>query len=225
MGIQKKQFSEARQSMIESQIHPMGVVSDALLEAFAHTPREEFVPEDKRGISYCDEDIEMAEGCYLMEPSVLARLIQATKPQNEDVVLTIGSGVGYTAAVFSKLVSTIVALEGSQELLDHAQASWDKLGYSNIAGVHGDLTQGAGESAPYDIIILNGAVAEIPAKIKEQLSVGGRLIALVKPAEQTIAKATLVQHIKEGVFSDTVLFDAGTPYLRGFEPKKEFVFK
>ena len=224
MNAQSKQYQQARQSMIESQIHPMGVVSEALLNAFASVPREVFVPEGKEGICYCDEDIEIAPGRYLMEPSVLARLIEAAEPTDEDVVLTIGSGIGYNAAILSFLVSTVVALEEDQSLIDQAQASWDSLSYCNIAAIKGEQVKGAPEHAPYDMIIINGAVSEVPEAIKLQLRIGGRLVALVKKSGQSVAKATLIQHIKDGVFSERVLFDAGTPYLAGFEPSKEFVF-
>ncbi|HPF79002.1 MAG TPA: protein-L-isoaspartate O-methyltransferase [Alphaproteobacteria bacterium] len=222
--MKKKDFVQARQSMIDSQIHPMGVVSEAVLDAFMAVPREEFVPEDKAGICYCDEDIEIAPKRYLMEPSVLARLIQAVNPMPNDVALTIGSGIGYNAAILSHLVSTVVALEEDQKLIDRAQASWDKLTYCNIAGIKGALVKGAPDNAPYDIIMINGAVCEIPKELKEQLGIGGRLVALVKKAGQNIAKATLVQRVADGVYSERILFDAGTPYLCGFEPKKEFVF-
>ena len=217
-------FDAARRAMIDSQVHPMGVVSQNLLRVMGEIPREFFVPEDKQGICYCDEDIEIAPGRFLMEPSVLARLIQALEPQAHQVALTIGSGAGYSAALLSHLVSTVVTLEEGQELIAQAQASWDALSYCNIAGVAGDLPKGVPEHAPFDIIIINGAVSEIPVEIKNQLQVGGRLVALVKPVGQTIAKATLVERTQEEVFSDVVLFDAGTPYLKGFEPKKEFVF-
>lgn len=217
-------FLMARQSMIDSQIHPMGVVSKDLLDAFMTVPREFFVPEDKQGVCYCDEDISISEGRYLMEPAVLGRMIQALEPETEHVALTIGSGIGYNAAILSHLVSTVVALEEERELIDQAQARWDELSYCNVVGVIGPQNEGAPVNAPYDMIIINGAVVEIPQDIKQQLNIGGRLVAPVKPARQKMAKVTLVERIKEDVFSETILFDAGTPYLKGFEPKKAFIF-
>lgn len=222
--LKKKDFNQVRQSMIDSQIHPMGVISEPILETFEKVPREEFVPEGQKGICYIDEDLKISDDRYLMEPSVLARLIQAAEPTKDDVALTIGSGIGYNAAILSHLVSTVVALEEDQDLIDRAQASWDKLSYCNIAGVRGDLTKGVADNAPYNIIIINGAVAEIPQTLKEQLSMGGRLVALVKKAGQNVAKATLVRRGAKDSFSETILFDAGTPYLKGFEPVKEFIF-
>jgi protein-L-isoaspartate(D-aspartate) O-methyltransferase len=221
---QNKEYAIARQAMINSQIHPMGVVSESLLAAFDTVPREEFVPNDKRGICHCDEDVEIMPGRYLMEPSVFARMVQACKPTADDVALSLGSGVGYNAAILSQLVSTVVALEEDQSLIKQAQASWDKFMYCNIVAVTGELALGAPKNAPYDLIIINGAVAEIPEGIKAQLSVGGRLVALVKKAGQSVAKATLIEQTHDDVFEEQILFDAGTPYLKGFEPKKEFIF-
>lgn len=224
MPNQKYQYDMAREAMINSQIHPMGVVLEPLLEAFSIVPRESFVPENKKGICYCDEDIEIGKRRYLMEPSVLARLIQEAKPQSHHVALTIGSGAGYSAAILSHLVSTVVALESDDELLAQAQQAWDGLECSNIASLSGDVANGAPDHAPFDLIIFNGAVCSVPNDIKAQLNIGGRLLAIIKPANQPIAKATLVERIDEDSFSDRVLFDAGTPYLTEFMPKKEFVF-
>lgn len=219
-----KKFEKARQAMINSQIHPMGVVSEGILNAFRIVPREDFVPPEMRGICYCDEDIAIGGGRFLMEPSVFARLLQAANIKQEQVALTIGSGAGYSAAILSFLVSTVVALEHESIFIKQAQNVWDNNFYCNIAGVSGPLAAGVPKSAPYDLIFFNGAVAEVPEPIKQQLRVGGNLYALIKKGGQSVAKATEIKHVAEGVFSERILFDSGTPYLRGFEPKKEFVF-
>lgn len=219
-----KKYQKARTAMIDSQIHPMGVVSEVILSAFHKVPREKFTPPEMQGICYCDEDIAIGGGRFLMEPSVLARLLEYANLDKDSVVLTIGSGAGYTAAILSLLVSTVVALENEDIFVQQAQSVWDKLGYCNIVGVSAPLTSGVPKSAPYDYIFFNGAVCDVPQGIKDQLKVGGSLYALIKKAGQTIAKATEIKHIHKGAFSECVLFDAGTPYLIGFEPKKEFVF-
>ncbi len=224
LNSQPEQFEIARQAMIDSQIHPMGVVSDKLLAAFMDVPREMFVLPEMQHICYCDEDIQIASGRYMIEPSVLARMIQALKPKSDHVALTIGSGMGYAAAILSQLVSTVVALEEDLVLIKQAQSSWDNLSYCNIVAVTGPQIEGAPVNAPYDVIIMNGSVAQIPLEIKRQLNIGGYLVAPVKMAGHTMAKVTLVERVKEDVFSETVLFDAGTPYLKGFEPVSEFVF-
>lgn len=224
LNSQPEHFEIARQVMIDSQIHPMGVVSESLLAAFMDVPRDMFVPLEMQHICYCDEDVPIASGRYMMEPSVLARMIQALEPKSEHVALTIGTGMGYDTAVLSRLVSTVVALEEDVTLLGQAQSTWDNLSYCNIVAVTGPQNAGAPVNAPYDIVMINGAVADIPLDIKQQLNIGGRLVAPVKKAGQAMAKVTLVERVKEDSFSETVLFDSGTPYLNGFEPKPEFIF-
>lgn len=224
MNTKTKQYEAARQCMIESQIHPMGVVSEPVLAAFKTVPREEFVPEHMRGFCYCDEDIEIAKDSFLIEPSVLARLLQAASPKKTDVALNIGSGMGYNCAVLAQLVSTVVDIDDSQDMLDTSQKNWDRLGYLNIAAIKSELYNGAAEHAPYDIILIGGAAAFISDEIKNQLKVGGRLVCVVKKAGQTMGKAILIERVEQDIFSERVLFDAATPYLRGFAPKKEFVF-
>lgn len=221
---QAKTYEAARQAMIDSQIHPMGVVSEAILDAFSTTPRELYVPEGMRGICYCDEDIEIARDRYLMEPSVFARLVQAANPKQDEVVLTIGSGVGYGAAILAKLSSTVIAVEHSAAFLEGAQDAWDETTNCNIVGLEGQLEKGMPKHAPYDLIFINGAVCEVPQSLKDQLGVGGRLIALIRRREDKLAKATLITRSAEDIWGEKVLFEAGTPYLVGFEPKQEFTF-
>ena len=217
-------FQEAREAMIDSQIHPMGVVSEEILGAFHIVPREQFVPEEKQGICYSDEDIELAQGRYLMEPAVLARLLQAAEPKKSDVALTVGSGAGYHAAILSHLVTTVIALDDDDAFLKTAQEAWDQTECSNIASLSGSLTDGMPDHAPYDLIFVNGAMSSVPQAMKEQLSVGGRLVILLKESGEKLAKAMLIQRLENDIYAEKVLFESGTPYLKGFEPEKEFVF-
>ncbi len=217
-------YKAARQAMVDSQIHPMGVSSDAILDAFLNIPREAFVPESLKDICYCDEDIKVGAGRYLMEPSVFGRLLQEGKIDKNDAVLTIGSGIGYNAAVLSHLCSTVVALEENDDFVSAAQASWDKLGLTNIAAISGKLENGAPKYAPYDIIIFNGAITALPIKIGDQIKEGGRILAIIRDGTLGLAQATLFEKTQNNLLSKRVLFEAGTPYLQGFAPTKEFVF-
>lgn len=217
-------FAKARQAMVDSQIHPMGVTSDKILNIFSIVPREEFVPEALKGVCYCDEDIKVAPNRYLMEPSVFARLLEKAKIDENDAVLTIGSGIGYNAAILSHLCGTVVALEEEGALTDAAQEVWNKLDYTNIAAIAGKLSEGAPKYAPYDMIIFNGALSEIPQAIKEQVKVGGKIVAIIRANPMSLAKAQIFHHVKEGQFNEETLFESGTPYLNGFAPEKEFVF-
>ena len=217
-------YAKARRSMVDCQIHPMGVVSEKILNAFETVPREKYVPEQYQDVCYVDEDIQIAEGRYLMEPSVFGRLIEAGDIQESDAVLTIGSGIGYNAAILSHLCSTVVALEKDASLTKAAQQSWDTCGYNNIAAISGDLREGAEKFAPYDVILFNGAIEEVPTKIRNQLKIGGKLLAIIRKSTSELAKATLFVKTDDNNVSGRVLFDAGTPYLDGFKPEKSFVF-
>lgn len=227
MKAKEKILLDARVHMVESQIHPMGVVHEGVLKTFEETPREQFVPEGMGSICYCDEDIEVAPGRFLMEPSVLARMVQALLGQEcgtDKVALLVGAGSGYNAAIMSPLFTTVVALEEDQTLLKDAQRAWDQLGCNNIAGVEGKLTAGYPGSAPYPFILIGGTVAQIPEEIKGQMAIGGVLVALVRPAGQGLAQAILMNRTDQDTFSQKALFEAGCPYLTGFEPEKQFVF-
>ncbi len=215
-------FAAARLNMVESQIRPNRVSDPRLLEAFDSVPRERFVPEALQGIAYIDQDLEVAPGRYLMEPRVLARLLQAAAPQPEDIVLDIGCATGYSTGILAQLAATVVALEHQAELAELGNAVLNDLGTDNAIVVEGSLVEGYAKQAPYDVILIGGAVAEIPEAIAAQLAEGGRLATVVEEAPG-LGRATLMEN-HAGILSQRALFDAGTPLLPGFEKAAGFVF-
>lgn len=217
-------FKAARTSMVDSQIHTMGVVNEDILNAFRTIPRELFVPEGQSGFAYSDEDMPIGEGRYIMEPVTHARLIQAALPVAGDVVLDIGGATGYSAAILSGIVSHVVAVEENASLLQKASQNWDSLGLANISAQQGAFVSGSAEKGPYSLIIINGSVAFIPPALIDQLAPEGRLLAVVKGPNDRIGRAILIKKGKDGVLSDRILFDAAVPYLPGLQPRTEFVF-
>lgn len=215
-------FAVARASMVESQLRTNKVWEPRLLAAFEAMPREDFVPRAIRAVAYVDEDVPLGGGRYILEPMVLARLIQTAAIAPSDLVLEVGSATGYATAILARLAATVVALESDAELSARAAESLAGLGIDNVVAVEGPLSEGYGEQAPYNVIVINGAAAEVPAALHDQLADGGRLVAVVK-ARAGLGRATLVQRIGESV-SSRILFDAGTPLLPGFEPTPGFVF-
>ena len=169
-------FAAARFNMVESQLRTNKVTDLRLLGAFETVPRERFVPEPLRGIAYIDEDVPLGGGRFVMEPRVLARLLQAADPGPEDVALDLGCGSGYATAILSRLVATVVALEDDAALAAAANRTLEKLEIDNAVVVEGRLTEGYPKQAPYNVILLGGAVAEVPAAIADQLAEGGRLV-------------------------------------------------
>ncbi len=217
-------YVQARKNMLDCQLAPNGIVMPDILEVFNKVPRERFLPENRQGTAYLDEDLLLDEGCFCMEPVVHARMVQAATPDEEHSVLNIGDVTGYSSAILSDLVSTVVTLESTAGTLERARSIWDELDYCNIAVVKGTEKQGIKKHAPYDLIFINGAVAEIPDKLLEQLDSKGRLVAVVKKPGETVGRITVVEKDDNGKFSTGILFDASTPYASGFEPVPAFAF-
>lgn len=212
----------ARTTMVDSQLRTNKVTDAAILEAYETTPRERFLPEGRAGIAYVDEDLPVAPGRFLMEPMVQARLLQAAGIGPSDVVLDVGCATGYSSAILSRLAGTVVALESDEGLAAQANQALQDLGIDNAVVVQGDLTQGYPKQGPYNVILLGGAVAEIPPVILDQLAEGGRLVAVVRP-QPHLGQAVLVGKNAE-MTSRRVLFDAATPLLTGFAAAPRFVF-
>ncbi len=210
--------------MVDSQIHTMGVVNEAVLEAYRTVPREQFVPTDRMGIAYNDEDMAIAPGRYILEPVTHARLMQAVSPVAGDTVLDIGGTTGYSAAILSAIASRVVAVEDNAVFLAHAEKQWAALGRNGVIPHLGPLSEGCATHGPYSLIFVNGSVASLPTEWVSLLAPEGRLVAVVKGRNDKIGKAVLVQKSPTGAISERVLFDAAVPYLPGFEPRAEFVF-
>ncbi|WP_281684508.1 protein-L-isoaspartate O-methyltransferase family protein, partial [Thalassobaculum salexigens] len=168
-------YALARLNMVESQIRTNKVTDPALINAFDTIPRELFVPKSKRGIAYVDEALEVGAGRYMLEPMVLARLLQAALPKPGDVALDVACGTGYATVVLSKLVSVVVGVEEEQSLVDSGNANLEALAIDNAAIVNGPLAQGYGKQAPYDVILIDGGVETVPQKLFDELADGGRL--------------------------------------------------
>ena len=219
-------YDAARTNMVENQVRPNKVTDDRVLGAMAAIPRERFVPEKFAGIAYVDEDIAVSDGRYLMEPMVLARLLQAAAIEASDVVLDIGCATGYSTAVLARLADTVVAVESDAELAEKAIALMTELDADNTAVVIGEHSEGYAKQAPYDVIVVEGAVDEVPRALSDQLVEGGRLVAVVTGGDEgahRVGRATLLRRMR-GALSSRVLFDAAVPPLPGFTIDRGFVF-
>jgi len=215
-------FAKARSNMIDSQLRTNKVTDTGVLEAFAAVPRERFLPEARAGVAYIDEDLEVAPGRYLMEPMVLARLLQAAQIEANDMVLDVGCTTGYSSAVLARLADTVVALESDPAMCDRANETLQDLGIDNAVVVAGQLTAGYEKQAPYNVILLGGAVAELPEAILSQVAEGGRLVTVMASQAHT-GQAVLVRR-NAGQVSRRVLFDAAVRQLPGFAEAPGFVF-
>jgi protein-L-isoaspartate(D-aspartate) O-methyltransferase len=216
-------FKAARTNMVDCQIHTAGVINPDILNAFGAIPREKFVPANVQKVAYTDEAVPVGEGRFLIEPSTHARMVQAAEPGKNERVLDVGAATGYSAAILASMVRQVVALEEKGSFLNHAEALWSALQFNNILSTTGRLTDGAPSHAPFDLIFMNGSVTEIPASLTAQMTDGGRLITIVRKPGAVMGQVTLVRKTGQS-FSSYPLFESGSPYLPGFEPKVSFQF-
>jgi protein-L-isoaspartate(D-aspartate) O-methyltransferase len=215
-------FEAARVYMIESQLRPNKVRAERVLAAFAAVRRELFVPEHLRPVAYTDEDLPLGANRFLMEPAVAARLLQSAAIELNDVVLMVGAGMGYEAALAARLARSVVALEEDPDLARRARAALVEHSIASVSVVEGPLSVGYPSRALYDVIFFCGAVAEVPSEIAAQLAEGGRLLTVIRPTN-AVGRAMLTTRTG-GVLASRALFDAATQLLPGFSPKAAFVF-
>lgn len=217
-------FEVARHNMVESQVRTSDVTDRRLIEAIEHVERHAFVASPLKSLAYMDEDVPVSTGGdsrRLMRPMFFARLLQEAETGPDDLVLVVGGGTGYAAAVFAQLAESVVALEADESLSENASQILMDLQIDNVAFVNGPLAAGYPSEGPYDVIFLDGAVPEVPDSLLRQLKDGGRLVAVV--GNGPVGKATVFVHAR-GVTGSNVKFDAAVPVLPGFEKEAEFSF-
>ena len=207
-------YTTARQNMIEGQIRPNRVNDPALLQAFLAIPRERFVPKVSRGIAYIDSALPIGNGRYLVEPMVTARLMLAAALTPSDVVLNVGCGSGYSAAVLSKLAATVVAVDSDPDLVARATETLAELAIDNVVVYQAPLTQGLPAQAPYDAILIDGAVPEVPPAVLEQLGSAEDLYK--RPASRFVATFIGKCNLLEGRVTSAGRFETETGQALGF---------
>ena len=167
----------AREAMIDSQLKPCGVVSPRTVGAFYAVAREDFVPPARRGLAYVDAAQPLGGGREMMAPLSLGLLVEAAAVQPGERVLVVAAGTGYSAAILAAMGARVTALESEAGLA--AAARQALAGMSDITVVEGPLEGGAPEGAPYDLILIDGAVELLPPDPIAQLAEGGRLVAIL----------------------------------------------
>ena len=220
-------FTAARFHMIESQIRPNKVRNRRLLETMGDLPRELFVPPPLAGIAYIDEDMTVAPGRYLLEPMVLARLLEEADVKLSDHVLDVAPATGYSTALLARLAKSVVAVENDPSLASQAAANLEGLGIKNAAVKQGPPAEGWKTDAPYNLILVNGSVGILPEALTAQLAENGRLLIVMRefgPAQIAHkGEARLYEKIR-GSISHRALFDANVKLLPGFEARPVFSF-
>ena len=213
-------IEQARFNMVEQQIRPWEVLDPAVLDLLFVVKREAFVPAAYRNLAFADMEIPIGEGQVMLAPRVEARLLQELTVRKTDKVLEIGTGSGYMAALLAARAEHVVSLEIRPALAEAARINLQQAGVQNVTVECADGIRGWPQRAPFDVIILSGAVAQIPAAILKQLRVGGRLAAIVGQAP--VMEAQLITCEAEGVFNTINLFETVVPSLDGSCGAPEF---
>ena len=208
-------YHQQRLNMLDSQIKPFSVINVRILKAFESVAREEYIPAERSGMAYLGGDLPMGHGRFMVEPAAYARLLQEAHIGPDTKVLDIGCLTGYSTAIISQLTSNVVGLDTVEWV---AQAK--NIAHQSLNFEAGTLTTGTVLLGPFDVIVINGAIQQIPETIIDQLEEGG-LIATFWRGVRNQGHAALY-HKRNGDLHEQVLFDAFVPVLPGFEKDEGF---
>jgi protein-L-isoaspartate(D-aspartate) O-methyltransferase len=214
-------FAEARNNMVDSQIRPNKVNDPRVIAAMRRLPRERFLPRQLAALAYVDEDVPLGDGRVMMEPCIIARLVQLTAVTAGERALVVAAGTGYGAALLASCGARVTALEEAAALQAAARGVLAELAPS-VSLVSGPLAAGWPPGAPYDVILIEGAIPAIPPAIGEQLHrETGRLVAVL--AGDGMGQAVLAEATAAGLRARP-MFDCATAPLRSLLPSQGFVF-
>lgn len=212
-------FAAARRHMIESQLRPSDVSDPVVIAAMAVTAREDFVPETHRAIAYIDRSVPLGGGRVLNPALSTGLMLTRAELTSDDRVLLIGSGTGYMAALLAGIVSSVVAVEQDRALVELAKARL--AGVANVETVESDLAAGHVAQAPYSLIIIDGAVEQVPEAIVAQLADGGRLVTGLN--EAGVSRLAIGRR-QAGAFALVPFADTDIAPLAAFARPKSYTF-
>jgi len=217
-------MNQARFNMIEQQIRPWEVLDPQVLALLSSVRREDFVPLAHQALAFVDMEIPLgsAPNQVMLAPRVQARLLQDLGVKPTDNVLDVGTGSGFMAALLAHQAARVLSLEIDAGLAKQAQANLQKAGVTNVTVRPTDGSQGAAADGPFDVILLNGSVAEVPAALLQQLTIGGRLAAIV--GQEPMMRATVITRDSETGWTTTEPWDCNAPRLSGFTEPSHFQF-
>ena len=214
-------FDIARENMIHNQLMANNVVDEHILEAFRVIPKEIFLPFDKKPKAYIDEDIELMNDRYLIEPRVMANIIKLSGVKKNHIIMDLACSTGYTSAVLSKLSKKVYGIDNKEDFLEEASVNIKKLNINNVHFINKNPIIGIKKK--FDIIYIFGGVENIPIGLFESLKNDGGCLVTVLYDNTQIGKIHIVKKIN-GKISKTNFITAQTPVLKEFQKTtKEFI--
>ena len=221
MAAVKMDMEQARFNMIEQQIRPWEVLDPEVLDALSAVKREDFVPEALKALAFADLELPIGQGQSMLQPKIEARVLQEAGVRNTDVVLEVGTGSGYMAALLASQAEYVYSVEIDPALAEIARRNLRHAGVANVSVETGDASQGWSGPAPYDVIVISGALRELPEVFLQQLKLGGRLVAFV--GEAPVMEAQLIIRSDEKAFNTVNVFETVVPALTS-RKRQSFVF-
>lgn len=212
-------YAERRTMMVDTQIRPSDVTKFPIIDALLSVPREAFVPRLLREAAYMGENIDLGGGRVMLDPRTLAKMLDALEIRNDELVLDIGSALGYSAAVMARMAEAVVAVEENAEMAADAQGLLAENAADNVILHEGALTDGAAEHGPYDVIAVQGAIEHLPQRISDQLKEGGRIVCLFMEGALGVVR---IGYKIDGRINWRFLFNASAPVIPGFQKHAAF---
>ena len=212
-------FAANRVMMVDTQVRPSDVTKFPIIDAMLTTRREVFVPQARRDTAYADAHVPLGGGRVVLEPRALAKMLDVMDIQQSDMILAVGAGLGYTAAILSRMAEVVIAVEQDEAMAKEAQATLSEEGADNVVTVTGLLQEGAPKYGPYDAILIEGAVETVPTALLEQLKDGGRIAAIFMKGALGECR---IGYKTDGDISWRLAFNASAPVLPGFAAEPEF---
>lgn len=212
-------FAMRRTMMVDTQVRPSDVTKFPIIDAMLSVAREDFVPSAQREAAYMGENVPLGGTRVVLEPRTLAKMLDALDINNDELVLDIGSGYGYSSAVVAHMAEAVVAVEEDDAMSVEAQDALSAAGIDNVILHKGLLADGAAQHGPYDVILIQGGVETLPAALIEQLKDGGRVACMFMTG--ALGEVRIGYKI-DGKMNWRMSFNAGAPILVGFAKQNNF---
>ncbi|GAA3869647.1 protein-L-isoaspartate O-methyltransferase [Celeribacter arenosi] len=212
-------FRQLRTTMVDTQVRPSDVTKFPIIAAMLDIPREDFVPDAQRDTAYVGGDISLGGSRVVLDPRTFSKMLDALAIENNELVLDIGAGLGYSSAVIARMAQAVVALEENEEMAAQAASLLADHGADNVVIEVGALQDGEEQHGLYDVVMIEGGVEEIPEAILSQVKDGGRICAVF--LDGSLGAVRLGYKI-DGKMSWRMIFNATAPVMNGFEAKRAF---
>ena len=212
---------DLNRNMVEGQIKPLGNISKQVMDAFLSIPRDQFVPLELKNFAYLEKNIELNNGRFLLKPSLIAKIISLADFNSSDTVLIIGSSTGYSSAILSNIAETVISIEEDDQLVNFSETIVLDKKIDNVVFLRKDLNEGCPEHGPFNKILIEGAVEDIPSYLFDQLDENGKMIAII--ANGDLSEVREYNKVEENIGSK-FLFNCEAPKLKAFNKTDSFNF-